>query len=201
MPKKNLLNPLKLIKNNTFKIIAGDFSGRKFTFIPTQELRPTAGKTRETLFNWIQFDSFNKTYLDCFAGSGALSFEALSRGAKKVVSIEKNHAQTQTLKTNAALFPPTKIKILQQNVFKITPAEMNGCFDFVFLDPPFYQGLVEKSCTWLTNNNFVDSGSKIYIESEYLINKAQISPLFTQKINIIKQKKSGQVHICLVQLL
>jgi len=63
---------------NSFRIISGDFRGRKFSFPEVEGLRPTSGKIRETLFNWLQFDIINKTTLDPFAGSGALSFEALS---------------------------------------------------------------------------------------------------------------------------
>ncbi|HIM95289.1 MAG TPA: 16S rRNA (guanine(966)-N(2))-methyltransferase RsmD, partial [Gammaproteobacteria bacterium] len=79
-----------MANTNTFQIIGGEYRGRKFGFPDADGLRPTSSKVRETLFNWIQFESFNKTYLDLFAGSGALSFEALSRGAKQVTTIERN---------------------------------------------------------------------------------------------------------------
>ena len=75
---------------NSFRIISGEFRGRKFSFPEVEGLRPTSGKIRETLFNWLQFDIINKTALDPFAGSGALSLEAISRGAKEVYVIEKD---------------------------------------------------------------------------------------------------------------
>ena len=85
---------------NSFRIISGDFRGRKFSFPEVEGLRPTPGKIRETLFNWLQFDIINKTALDPFAGSGSLSLEAISRGAKEVYIIEKNGEVYEKLKYN-----------------------------------------------------------------------------------------------------
>ncbi len=86
-----------MANTNTFQIISGEHRGRKLSFPDADGLRPTPSKVRETLFNWIQFESFNKTYLDLFAGSGALSFEAVSRGAKQVTGVEKNLSVFQSL--------------------------------------------------------------------------------------------------------
>ena len=66
-------------------------------------MRPTSGKTRETLFNWLQFDIARKTVLDPFSGSGALGIEAISRGAKKTFLIEKNIKVFKSLKSNLEL--------------------------------------------------------------------------------------------------
>jgi len=103
-----------LSNTNTFQIIAGDHRGRKFSFPDAQGLRPTQGKVRETLFNWIQFEAHNKTYLDLFSGSGALSFEALSRGAKQVVSVEKDLKAFQSLEKNRKLLKSDKIHLFNQ---------------------------------------------------------------------------------------
>ena len=81
----------------------GEFRGRKFSFPDVDGLRPTPGKIRETLFNWLQFDIINKTALDPFAGSGALSLEAISRGAKEVYVIEKDREVYEQLKSNFKL--------------------------------------------------------------------------------------------------
>ena len=113
MPKrlsKNFKNRSTRIVNNTFQIISGEYRGRKFSFPDVTGLRPTPGKVRETLFNWIQFESFDKTYLDLFAGSGALSFEALSRGAKQVVSVEKDFNAFQSLEKNRKNLKSDKIR-------------------------------------------------------------------------------------------
>jgi len=85
---------------NQFQIIGGEHRGRKFNFPDAPGLRPTPNKVRETLFNWIQFELSNKVFLDLFAGSGALSFEAISRGAGQVISLEKDSNAFQNLEKN-----------------------------------------------------------------------------------------------------
>ena len=78
-------------------IIAGDLKGTKIYFKPNKALRPTESKTKETLFNWLLNDLDQKTCLDMFSGTGALGLEAISRGAKKVVFIERQKRLCQNL--------------------------------------------------------------------------------------------------------
>ena len=158
-------------------------------------------KVRETLFNWIQFESFDKTYLDLFAGSGALSFEALSRGAKQVVSVEKDFNAFQSLEKNRKNLKSDKIRFFNQDALKFLAKKNNQSFDFVFLDPPFNKNILPKALRSLSEGNFVTSGSKIYIESEYEIIEKEISTFFPKKIRISKQKQSGQVNYCLIEIL
>jgi len=192
---------LKLIANNSFKIISGKYRGRKCNFPDVDGLRPTTGKVRETLFNWIAFESHNKTYLDLFSGSGALSFEALSRGAKKVISIEKNSSAFKSLEKNRKIFGSNRIEIINHDSLKYLSTKSDRSFDFVFLDPPFNQNIINKVLKLLSLGSYINSGSKVYIESEYKVLESDVSELFLEKINIIKQKKSGQVHYCLIEIL
>ena len=204
MPKrlsKNFKNRSTRIVNNTFQIISGEYRGRKFSFPDVTGLRPTPGRVRETLFNWIQFESFDKTYLDLFAGSGALSFEALSRGAKQVVSVEKDFNAFQSLEKNRKNLKSDKIRFFNQDALKFLAKKSNQSFDFVFLDPPFNKNILPKALRSLSEGNFVTSGSKIYIESEYEIIEKEISTFFLKKIRISKQKQSGQVNYCLIEIL
>lgn len=125
------------------RIIGGDWRGRKLPVLSKDGLRPTSDRMRETLFNWLQFEIAGACCLDAFAGSGALGFEALSRGASSVVFIEKNAEVAQQLLSNCAL-----LKTQQAQVFNIdSQAWLNQneqvSFDLVFIDPPFHQCLVE----------------------------------------------------------
>jgi len=190
-----------LANSNTFQIIGGEYRGRRFSFPDADGLRPTPSKVRETLFNWIQFESFDKTYLDLFAGSGALSFEALSRGAKQVTSIERNLSAFQSLEKNRKLLKSTKISFLNQDALVFLNQRNTEIFDFVLLDPPFNKNLVSKALKTLKNSDFVTTHSKIYIESEFEITQSFLHENFSEKIEIIKQKQSGAVNYCLLEIL
>ncbi len=199
--KKSFRFLLAPIINNSFQIVSGEYRGRKFNFLDTPSLRPTSGKIRETLFNWIQFESHNKTYLDLFTGSGSLSFEALSRGAKQVVSIEKNFNAYQSLKKNKILLKTNKMRIFNQDALNFLSEKNTQTFDFVFLDPPFNKNYLPKTLKALSKGNFVTLNTKIYIESEFKILKNDATEWLSTNIKINKQKHTGQVHYCLITLL
>jgi 16S rRNA (guanine966-N2)-methyltransferase len=97
---------------NSFQIIGGERRSRKFIYADAEGLRPTPSKVRETLFNWLQFETQGKTFLDLFSGSGALSFEALSRGAKQVVSVEKDTNALHFLEQNKQLLKADNLTIV-----------------------------------------------------------------------------------------
>ena len=87
---------------NQVRIIGGDWRSRLIAFPPRADLRPTPDRVRETLFNWLGQDLTGKCCLDLFAGSGALGFEAASRGARRVVMVERDPAAWRALQANVA---------------------------------------------------------------------------------------------------
>jgi 16S rRNA (guanine966-N2)-methyltransferase len=186
---------------NHFQIIGGTHRGRKFNFPDAPGLRPTPNKVRETLFNWIQFESNNKVFLDLFAGSGALSFEALSRGAQQVISIEKDFQAFQSLEKNRKILKSDKIQIINTNALDFLDNSPALNFDFILLDPPFHKNILEKALKQLSIEGYLSLGCKIYLESEFEITEHFLSEKISQKIKINKQKRSGQVHYCLIEVL
>lgn len=148
------------------RIIGGDLRGRKLPVLDLQGLRPSADRTRETLFNWLQFDVPGSTCLDLFAGSGALGFEAVSRGAKKVTMLELDRANAQQLKENALALKLDNIELLNQDSLQWLKQPSETVFDIVFVDPPFNQGLVEATFELLFKNGYVNEQSLIYLEQE-----------------------------------
>ena len=185
---------------NSFRIISGDFRGRKFNFPEVEGLRPTSGKIRETLFNWLQFDIVNKTVLDPFAGSGALSLEAISRGVKEVYLIEKDRKVYKKLKSNFNILDSGQYTIINEDTMVHLDKLCKQPFDLVFLDPPFTKNLLLKTIEKLSNNNYINHQTQIYIESEYKITEDNLRLLLNYHFKINKQKKSGNVHYCLISL-
>ncbi|KAA0445752.1 MAG: 16S rRNA (guanine(966)-N(2))-methyltransferase RsmD [Candidatus Thioglobus sp.] len=188
------------IKTNTFQIIGGEHRGRKFTFPDAVGLRPSPSKVRETLFNWIQFEIVDKVVLDLFTGSGALSFEALSRGAKKAISIEKNADAFAHLEQNKRLLKTQNMSIFHQDALEFLTEKNQNSFDFIFLDPPFYKNYLEKTLKLIAKNGFANVGIKIYIESEFAITPSFLAQNFFAEAIINKQKKTPTMHYCLIQL-
>ena len=103
---------------NKLSIIGGNWRSRKISFEDADGLRPTPARVRETLFNWLQYDILGSRCLDLYAGSGALSFEAVSRGAKFVLQVENNPIACRSLKTNALSLGAEQLKIVQSDVFR-----------------------------------------------------------------------------------
>jgi len=174
--------------------------GRKFPFKDSDGLRPTSGKVRETLFNWLQFEINNKTILDPFAGSGALGIEAISRGSGKVCFIEKNFKTYKVLKSNLELLDSNRYILINQDSIKCLKKEDLPPFDLIFLDPPFNQELIPSILSAISKENLIHSKSKIYIESEYQIDPEFLMSNMMYKCKIDKQKKSGNVYYCLISL-
>lgn len=174
---------------NKVKIIGGQWRSRQIDVVDLQGLRPTPNRVRETLFNWLQADIFNSQCLDLFAGSGALSFEAASRGAKAIVQIENNLAAYQMLQANAEKLNATQIQIIQTNALAYLNKSTSSPFDIVFIDPPFGLGLIEQSCELLDKGNWLAPYAKIYIEAETNLMLEHLPQNWT----LLKDKVAGEV--------
>ena len=170
------------------KIIGGNWRSRQIEVLDAQGLRPTPNRVRETLFNWLQGDIFNAHCLDLFAGSGALSFEAASRGAKSVVQIENNAQACAVLKANATKLGATQIQTWQIDALDFLTKTAQTPFEIVFLDPPFGLNLVAQSGELLTKNNFLAPYAKIYVETETTL-KLDLP----ENWRLLKDKKAGEV--------
>ena len=129
---------------NKLSIIGGNWRSRKISFEDAEGLRPTPARVRETLFNWLQYDIIGSRCLDLYAGSGALSFEAASRGAKSVVQVENNPVACRCLKTNALALKAEQIKVVQMDAFRYLAGDAQA-FDIVFVDPPFNLNLAAQT--------------------------------------------------------
>jgi 16S rRNA (guanine966-N2)-methyltransferase len=152
------------------RIVGGKYRGKKIYFPSIKDLRPTPDRVRETLFNWLMHDIKGKRCLDLFAGSGALGFEALSRGAAEVVLVEQSPKAYATLLTHRITFNEPSLKVVNHDGLKFLQ-ETTQPFDIVFLDPPFSKDFLSPCLKALEEPNILSAEGMVYIESP-----EQISP-------------------------
>lgn|SRR3990167_7049149 len=147
------------------RIIGGTHRSRKILFEEELGLRPTHNRIRETVFNWLQPIIENRICLDAFAGSGAMGFEAISRGAKHVTFIDISKNAIQHLKQNAENLKINNADFYQCDFITVNPVQ-NKKFDVVFLDPPFQNNLLLKACELLASRALLNPNALIYLEFE-----------------------------------
>ncbi len=176
-------------RSNQVRIIAGQWRGRKLSFAAGEGLRPTSDRIRETLFNWLAPLLPGASCLDLFAGSGALGFEAASRGAARVVMVESRRETVASLRENRQRLSAECVEILQQDAESYLSARPES-FDVVFLDPPFSDpALLEKSIQMLSESGSLKSGASIYLEMPVKVPVPALPESWIEQ----KQKKAGQV--------
>lgn len=153
-------------RKSSVRIIGGEHRGRKLLFTDQNgDLRPTGDRMRETLFNWLQVDIAGKRVLDLFAGSGALSAEALSRGASHALLVEKKPERAADLSRQLKTLFAQRIFIQQADALKWL-ARAEGCFDLVFIDPPYHLGCQQAVCDLLVARQLLAADARIYVEAQ-----------------------------------
>lgn len=175
-------------KSNRLRIIGGEWRGRIVEFIDSPQLRPTKDLVRETLFNWLQPQLPGSRCLDAFAGSGALGFEAASRGAAEVVMLEAAPAVIRQLETQQALLKAVQVRLMYERAEHYL-SRAGEDFDIVFLDPPFKSGLLRQCCTLLVQNSRLRPGACVYLEAAHTEGLPELTPELTW----LRQKQSGDV--------
>jgi 16S rRNA (guanine966-N2)-methyltransferase len=121
---------------NRVRIIGGEWRRRVVRFPPATGVRPTPDRVRETLFNWLGQDLSGRRCLDLYAGSGALTLEAASRGALQAIAVDRNRELVEALRDTAAVLGASAIEAVVGDARAIIRREQRH-FDVIFLDPPF----------------------------------------------------------------
>ncbi|WP_052063439.1 16S rRNA (guanine(966)-N(2))-methyltransferase RsmD [Nitrincola sp. A-D6] len=182
----------------TLRIIGGEWRSRKLPFPSIEGLRPTPDRVRETLFNWLQTSTPGAACLDLFCGSGALGFEALSRGAASVTFVDKAPEVTYQIRQNLNLLKAQNADVVGTAVLdwlEMKKADQEPRYDLVFLDPPFRQDLIKSTAALLETRNLLNSNALIYIETE---NDWQPDGL-PENWALYREKTAGQVSYRLYQ--
>jgi 16S rRNA (guanine966-N2)-methyltransferase len=173
------------------RIVGGAWRSRRVAFPDAPDLRPTADRVRETLFNWLGQDLAGKRCLDLFAGSGVLGFEALSRGATQVVMVEKSRAAHRALKENAErLGAGARLRLVLGDALHFLAAPGNGTFDVVFVDPPYGSQLIDAVLARLPGA--LARGGSAYVESD-----SPVAPAAPWRVR--RQGRAGAVHYHLIE--
>ncbi|HDL5186033.1 TPA: 16S rRNA (guanine(966)-N(2))-methyltransferase RsmD [Mannheimia haemolytica] len=195
--KKNRNSPQSVQQMGEVRVIAGLWRGRKLPVLNAEGLRPTTDRVKETLFNWLMHDIAHSRCLDCFAGSGSLGIEALSRQAQAVVFLEKFANAANQLKKNLQALKSEQGSVIHTDTLAYLAQKNNGePFNIVFIDPPFHQGFVPQVLNLLAENNWLAPNAILYVETE----KNHLPLELPQGWQILKEKAAGMVVSRLIQL-
>jgi len=173
----------------TLRVIGGQYRSRLIRVPARSGLRPTPDRVRETLFNWLGQDLSGLACLDLFAGSGALGFEAASRGAARVVLVEKDRVAAAELERNRAALDATQVRVISGDAETYLARE-HLRFDVVFLDPPFRQNAVPAILGKLPTR--LEPDARVYVESDEPV---AVSGAWSE----LRRARAGQVSYQLLQ--
>lgn len=174
------------------RIIGGRWRGRTLPFPDVEGLRPTGNRVRETLFNWLMPVLPGSRCLDLFAGSGALGFEALSRGAAHCTLVEMNRRASAQLRANVETLNCREAEVVAASALAYLGTAPPQAFDIVFIDPPFAEDLWPQVVTALQQPGWLAPGACIYME---MPREKQLT--VPQQWRLHRQKQAGQVRYCL----
>lgn len=196
--KQSLMAQPRTQRHNSVRIIAGEYRSRKLDFPSLPGLRPTADRIRETLFNWLQDSIQGERCLDLFAGSGALGFEALSRGARLVDFVEQNTSAADAIGTNLQRLGIDAGTVHRADGFSwlARAASQSRQYGLVFLDPPFADNLLERAIAELTNAQVMKENCLVYVEQE----RGSDAVSYPGNWEQLKHKQTGSISYALYRV-
>lgn len=187
--------PIKSSHSQQIRIIGGQWKRTPLTVLNALNLRPTPDRVRETIFNWLHF-LFNQSWeqrhcLDVFAGSGALGFEAASRGATRIIMVDNNPSLINQLNVTKQKLQAQQITLLKQDALSTlrTFNQQKQQFDLIFLDPPYDANLLPTLVPLCLP--LIKEQGLLYIESGTPLEA--MAPWLNQW-EILREGKAGMVH-------
>ena len=193
--------PRRAALSNSVRIIGGQWKRTPLPVLAAEGLRPTPDRVRETVFNWLAHlldgDWQNADCLDLFAGTGALGFEAASRGARRVVLVEASSAAVAQMEANRQKLNAANISILRGDAHA-TAQRMRGAqrFHVIFLDPPYHEGWLPR--TLPACRDLLAPGGLVYVEAESSFLDAD-APEWLADWHIVRADRAGTVFYHLLQ--
>ncbi len=181
------------------RIIGGQWKRSKLPVADVPGLRPTPDRVRETLFNWLGQDLAGWRCLDAFAGSGALGFEAASRGAVEVILLERDRSLARSLAETQRHLGAAQIRIENADAISWMARRDPGSFDLVFIDPPFDSGLLAPALDAAIR--VIARDGLVYLESRKSFMPDGFAPggFAARGLQVRRQSRAGAVHFQLLQ--
>ncbi len=182
------------------KIITGKYRNRNI-FMP-KDIRPTQNICRKAIFDILGHDWEGITFLELFAGSGAVGIEAISCGAQRVVMVEKSmyciEVIDENIKKLGIEYGEVNFEVVQADAFSFIKQSSRDkdIYDIVFLDPPYGQGLAKKALKTLCGYDILHPNSFIVVQCD---KKEDLSGDFEESLSLIKQKKYGASKLTIYQ--
>jgi len=176
------------------RIISGTSRGRKLVTPRDQSLRPTSDRVKESIFNILQDEVHGKVVLDLFAGTGNLGIEALSRGAKRAIFVEKGRQALRLIQRNLSQIGlEERSEIIPKDVSRAIGIlrHKGECFDLILMDPPYEKGLIQSTLMKLNSNPIYHKDSILVIEH----NRREPLPRVLGGWNLIRQRRMGDTMI------
>jgi 16S rRNA (guanine(966)-N(2))-methyltransferase RsmD len=162
---------------STLRVISGSARGRRLKTVPGETTRPITDRVKESLFNILGPDVQGSSFLDLFAGTGAVGIEALSRGAEFAQFVDRNRLPIKIVKENLKTVGlEGKAQVLQRDAFIVLKSESNWKYDYIYIAPPQYQGI------WLQALQEIDSQTNLLQEDAWVI--VQIHPKEYKNISL-----------------
>jgi len=176
------------------RIIGGQWKRSKLPVADSPGLRPTPDRVRETLFNWLGQDLSGWRCLDAFAGSGALGFEAASRGAAEVVLVERDPRIVRSLRESQQRLQATALRVEAADALAVLRRANPQSFELVFIDPPFDAKLFDVALAAAAS--VVVPRGFIYLEADRAYDDAAVAPI---GLRVHRHARAGAVHFHLLQ--
>jgi len=194
LPRKPRVPKHAAPQTHEVRIIGGQWKRTKLAVADKPGLRPTPDRVRETLFNWLGQDLTGWRCIDAFAGTGALGFEAASRGAKEVTLVEQDSALVNQLKRTQTQLQASATQIVRGDGVAALKHLNPACMDVVFIDPPFDSTLFEAAVQ--AAGRAVATDGFVYLEAPTLWTDAQLD---AAGLTLHRHLKAGAVHAHLLK--
>ena len=180
--------PGRVPQRFVLRIIGGEWRGRKIHFPPVAAIRPTPDRVRETVFNWLQTALAGRRCLDLYAGSGALGLEALSRGAREVVFVDREPAVARHLFATLQMLDCDRGRVVRSDARRFLEGSAEP-FDLIFLDPPFGESVLAEVCRQIAAGGWLAPGGFVYLESPASAGPPELPDGWT----LLKSRRAGEV--------